>query len=86
MNPEKLDQVIDDFFSSIDTIPTRSLSGYVLIIAVVLVLFPTDAGRDLAVRLVNWLVPLTFFWFWGGVFMNVLSWMFNKILPRRKQK
>ena len=85
MNPEKLEQVIDDFFSSIDTIPTRSLSGYVLIIALILVLFPNDAGIDLAVRLANWLVPLTFFVL-GGVFMNVLSWMFNKILPRRKQK
>ena len=86
MNQEKVEQYIDDFFSSFESsITIRSLCGCVLIIAYILVLIPNDAGRDLAVRLANWIEPLTFFVL-GGVIMNVQDWIFKIIFSRRKQK
>ena len=77
-----IEQSMDKFFewmvhgSSI----RRSLCGYTLIIALLLV-FPKNGRVDMAIRLANWMVPLSFLVF-GEVLLDVTSWMGGRLLSR----
>ena len=76
-----IEEKMDAFFSYLEnSMMLNALMGYTLIIALILIVFPNEAGQSFAVRLANGMMPFTFLAL-GAVFMDVIRGLGGRILP-----